>query len=428
MFIRFLFIAALSIQSLAFASAKFYVGSKSAEAKLEFTGSVKTESMSDPDEAALRAIIELQLKHMIAPMSRGGPSAAPKGDHQISDIEIISRENSLLTIGYKYKGTIVIENGPALTLPVTLPINPSKIYLASMVKKYNPCTNDTYQSEKDFWYFWNPGRSGCKIKKGIDYNIINAKLTRITNSKLTYPEYQNLPDQNGNINVHIFFGMDNPSNTRRVNSSDDYSALNYKSFKNHLIKNGYTATNWTDKEISAIAKTLDGEIPYVQTFKKNKMIYRLFFGATGINQDALAFHWFYKDALENASVVMYAGHSGFGRNLVLDSIEKNLGETISLSKKYQIYFFNGCNSYSYYNHEYFQRKVSDLDSTGTKALDILTNGLDTGADSIPAANIAIARALESKELVSYQSLARLIDSGNMFGVNGDEDNTLSLQK
>lgn len=409
---------------------KLYVGSNSTEAILEFNATVELETTRNPVVKTLKKVIESQLEHIIGPMSLTQYTAVPKGDHTISDIKITNKTATAVTVGYKYKGTIVVQNGPTSTYDVFLPVNPSKIYSASMVGSSNPCTDEHYQSEGDFWYFWSPERDGCKLKAGKDFVVVKAKIQRIANSKLTYPEYQNLPDANGYITVHVLFGMDDPTLGRNPIKSRDINAYNYREFRNYLIKNGYKATQWNDEQVKTIAKTLNGDAPFVETIQKGKIAYRFFYGPTGIDEDSLGFHWFYKDALENGSIMMYEGHSGLGGHLDLDSIEASLGETIKFNKRYQIYFFDSCTSYKYYNTAYFERKMTAADPKGTKKLDIFTNGLATAFDAMPAASAALAVALEKSlnfavngsNFVSYQTMAKQIDSDNLFGINGDEDN------
>lgn len=410
---------------------KLYVGSNSTEAKLSFNGVVQYVSDKKPIERTLRKIIEAQIEHSIGPMSAAEYTAVPKGDHVISNIKIASTKGNVMNVTYRYDGNIVLENGPTNTYDIVLPVNPETIYEAAMVGDYNPCTDDHYQSEGDFWYFWNPENPGCKLKAGKDFLIVKGNVERYENTALSYPEYHNLVDEKGNITIHVLFGMDEPEHERNPLKSPDVNAENYRSIRTHLLTKGYMPKLWTKKEISAVAKTVNGDLPFVETLQKGKIIYRFFFGPTGIGEDSLAFHWFYKDAIENASVMIYGGHSGLGGHLDLDSIEYNLGETIKFNtKRYQIFFFDSCTSYKYYNQMYFERKVTKADPKGTKKLDVFTNGLSTYFHVMPNSNKAIAIAIEKalgyaqtgQGFVSYQSLAKQIDSDNLFGVNGDEDN------
>ncbi len=415
---------------------KLYVGYNSSEAVLEFNGTVEYESDRTPQLRTLKKAILSQLEHVVGPMSFAKYTAAPKGDDEISDIQLLSKKGNTLTIGYNYKGTIVLENGPKDTYDVYLVTNPKKIYAASMVGNENPCTDEHYQSEGDFWYFWSPDRDGCKLKEGKDYSIVKGKITRFANTKLSYPEYQNLPDKNGYITIHVLFGMDEPENDRNPLTSSDTNAYNYRKFRNYLLKNGYQSTVWNNQQVKTIAKSLDGAAPFVETIQKGKLAYRFFFGPTGIDQEAKGFHWFYKDAIENASIMMYEGHSGLGGHLDLDSIEEDLGVQIKFNtKRYQIFFFDSCTSYRYYNTAYFERKATAADPNGTKKLDIFTNGLSTLFSAMPDTSMALDMALEKalnyaengNGFVSYQTLAKQIDSNNLFGINGDEDNVPPTQ-
>ena len=411
---------------------KLYVGSNSTEARMTFNGVVQhVTTAKNPTEKTLRRVIEEQVQHSIGPMSFADASAVPKGDHVISDIKVAARNGNVISITYKYDGNIVLENGPTKTYNIVLPVNPSTIYEAAMVGEYNPCTDDHYQSEGDFWYFWNPEQSGCKLKAGKDYLVVKAKIERYENTALSYPEYHNLPDENGNITVHVLFGMDDPEKERNPLKSSDINADNYRVIRTHLLAKGYMPKIWTKTEIAKVAKTVNGDLPFVETLQKGKIIYRFFFGPSGIDEDSLAFHWFYKDAIENASVMIYGGHSGLGGHLDLDSVEYSLGEKIKFNtKRYQIFFFDSCTSYKYYNQMYFERKVTTKDPNGTKKLDIFTNGLSTYFHVMPDSNKAIGIALEKAlgyastgaGFVSYQTLAKQVDSDNLFGVNGDEDN------
>lgn len=408
---------------------KLYVGSDSTEAKMTYTTTVEVPYAQSINDYEVSEAIESQIEHSIGPMSAAEYMSVPKGDQRISNVKEVSNKNGVMTVQYTYKGTIVLRNGPTTSYDVVMPINPYTIYEAAMVGNHNPCTDHHYQSEGDFWYFWNPYQSGCKLKEGRDYQVVKTKIERIKNTKISYPEYHNLPDARGITSVHMFFGLDEATSGRDPLTSKDINAELFVDFRDYLIKNGYKGKKMTAAAIKKIAKTMDGKAPYVETFTKGKIEYQLFFGATGIDEDALAFHWFYKNALENASIMLYGGHSGLGGHLDLESIEANIGTKIKFSKRYQIYFFDSCTSYKYYNAQYFDRKVTATDKNGTKKLDIFTNGLATYFDAMPASNRAIAQALEKalnyaskKTYVSYQTLAKQIDSDNLFGVNGDEDN------
>ncbi|MCX7978900.1 MAG: hypothetical protein N2578_07845, partial [Bdellovibrionaceae bacterium] len=282
--------------------------------------------------------------------------------------------------------------------------------------------------------FWSPERPGCRLEKDKHYFVFRASVLRVKNTKVTYPEYARLVDADGVIRMSLLMGMDDPAKGRDPNTSRDINADNFKDIKSTLLKSGYKSQIWNRSEILRVTngKTDRG---YVETFRKTlirdgrpiTLELEVFFGPSGISEDSTAFHWFFKRALETKAIMMYDGHSGLGGHLDLESIEAANQFKIQPNKnKYQIYFFNSCSSYTYYNKMYFSRKRTSTDPRGTKNLDIFTNGLATYFHVMHDTNMALIRAVEAwasgKATISYQALAAEIDSDNLFGINGDEDN------
>ena len=105
----------------------------------------------------------------------------------------------------------------------------------------------------------------------------------------------------------------------------------------------------------------------------------------------------------------------------------------SVSPNYQMVYWGGCNSYSYYTLPFFDFKAhiaNGLDPYGTKGLDIIANGLpsyfnlnaDNGA-------IVLKHLLNWNNRPSYQTIVNELEArANANGVDvlvavlGDEDN------
>ena len=405
-----------------------YVAKSSTEAQIEYDSSVEMIKDITPTEDDARLQIAKQVKHIIGPSSKKNKTTT-SGNYQITNVNIQAIEENHYKIFYHYHGKAIIDNADAENFSIIIPTNPETIYKRSMVKTKNPCTSEHYNSEDDFWYFWNPNRDGCKLIKGIDYQVVPLTVSKIKNTESTYPEYQNLFDEEGNISIHVFFGMDNPTSSLNALKSDDYSAGNYRAFRKYLLTQNFKMTKWTADQIKEIAPNIGDLLPFVETAQKGKIIYRLFFSPTDIKGNVFGFYQFYKNAIEHASILIYGGHSGLGANLNLDSIEEKLGAKINFSLRYQLFYFDGCNSYQYYNDRYFERKKSESDPNGTKTLDIITNGLSTAADtvenSLEVINSAVTKSLNGI-FMSYQTLSQKMDSDNYLGINGDEDNSSPL--
>ena len=420
-----------------------FVSKHASEAKLEFSHQVELISDKTPETKQLQDQIEKQIRHMFGTMERSEYTAVPKEDHTIliTSVEKKAGTNDTYEIFYDYSGTIVLESGPKKYYDVTLPINPDTIYeTAKGSGRTNPCTDDHYNSEGDFWYFWSPAPTykGCRLKQDVDYTIVHGSIERIKKDrKSTYPEYPRLADKSGTIDIHVFFGLDEAQHSHDANRSGDESAKTYRNMRNSLVEMGYNIRQWEPREIAAVYKTPKGATsPFVEDAIKEipgknlKMHIRLFYGETGADEKSQPFHYFFRDSLKNGAVVIYDGHSGLGGHLDLASIAELEHFDIAPNKdRYQIFFFNSCTSYTYYNALYFQRKRGlgkDGDAKGTKNLDILANGLSTAFDEMAENDLSLIRAVDNWATrgtwTSYQGLARKIDSDNLFTVNGDEDN------
>ncbi|MFN7455308.1 MAG: hypothetical protein ACK5RO_11685, partial [Pseudobdellovibrionaceae bacterium] len=91
---------------------------------------------------------------------------------------------------------------------------------------------------------------------------------------------------------------------------------------------------------------------------------------TGAESRSTVFAKFFKKAVKEADVIIYAGHSGLGGNLDIPTLERKAGAFEFNPQKRQVFFFESCSSYSYYLEPFAAEK--------TKAkIDIVTNGLSS---------------------------------------------------
>ena len=74
--------------------------------------------------------------------------------------------------------------------------------------------------------------------------------------------------------------------------------------------------------------------------------------------------------LRESDVFIYDGHSGLGGYLEVGRLFGNRRQTLP-TDKYQIFFFNGCSTFSYYNFDFLELKKTAADPQGTKNLEIL---------------------------------------------------------
>ena len=209
----------------------------------------------------------------------------------------------------------------------------------------------------------------------------------------------------------------------------DEGATDFAGYKKLFLDAGFRARILTVDQVNSIIPMAKGvAAPYVMEFVKianSKLLrYRLIFCETAFySNNSVNFHFLLADALKNEGLVIYAGHSGIGRNLNLKMIESERKIKINLSTRYQIMFFGSCLPYAYYMDMFFSRKASPQDVNGTKNLEILgyaKEGHFGNKDSYRLIG-ALNSFAENGVKTSYQKIV----SGNpvdFYGVIGDEDN------
>lgn len=425
------------------APAPLFYSPGATEATFEFDAWVELEAATlTRARQAAPAAIESQVRHLYGPMGIGLNRGTPREQHEISRIEVEALPQAQHFMAtYRYSGRALLQSNPDPTYSVLLPIRPDRIYERAshdpQGKITTACTDASHPTERDFWYFWSPERNDCHLLKDIDYFEVRARVNRGLNTVRTYPDYPRLPDTDGRIRIAILLGMDRPS-TQDHNPlrSEDVNASTYRGIRETLLDRGFKADRWSLRQIRGVypgapARPKARAEIFVETLTKHAGPYTLevtlFFGPSAAEEHSKAFHYFLKDAVAHSAVLIYDGHSGSGRNLNLPAIEKARGLKIRAPQnRYQIFYLNGCSSYSYYTELYFGLKKSPADPSGTRNLDFMSNGLMTFFFALPQSNLALLTAIDSwasgNHIWSYQEIADAADSDNLFSVNGDEDN------
>lgn len=435
---------------------KLFVGKNVSEALLTYQGVVEIDSQlaSLPDWREEQ--IRKQVRFLFG-WGNGGSSQqlCPLGDEKITILAMTPKSARTLAVSYAYAGTVVTRDSVGTSFDVALPMNPDTIYQQSLRGNVNVCADADYQEPGDFWFAWAPFDRTCGLRRadirGQDLRNIDVRtlqgeimvtsgtLVRRPNTKITYPEYERLADASGTIRISFLMGMDDPSKVRDPNTSRDESATNFRQIRKTLLSTGWTSRLWTSADSQKIIRQPVGraEFPYVEELRKDvvqagtgktfHLVMLMFFAPSGMDEGSTAFHWFLKDGLENSAVVFYDGHSGIGAHMNLPEIERlHAFRFLPPQNRYQIYFWNSCSSYNHYNLMFFGRKRNPADPRGTKNLDIITTGLDTYFSVSHDTNMALIGAIDmwaqGRARFSYQQLIKRIDSKNLAGINGDEDN------
>ena len=122
----------------------------------------------------------------------------------------------------------------------------------------------------------------------------------------------------------------------------------------------------------------------------------------------------HRRAVKSNDVVIYNGHSYIGQG----PLDPDNFRPTSFAPGYQLFFFDSCVSYNYYEKDFFTLKPG-----GSKVLDIITNGIEAPEAESGAAEGRLIAKLIDGSLPSYQTLleaAKATDSLRV--VDGEIDN------
>lgn len=292
----------------------------------------------------------------------GGPRSQMK-------IKILSSETAdgIITIKYSNSGKMILNKNAAKkilakgSLNLPLPTNPYEIY-------DEKCTDPHYSSFGDYWYFYDPFRTGCDyLSRAPMATKVNIKIVPSENKKMDLtPKLPALRGDNGNGNkfsVYIITGYYDSDPGKR-----DPGIKNFKEIRNGFVKNGFKISSKrpnTAMPLNIYTKTIELNSGKVMEVEVNHLLVK-----TDIDTTLVTFAKFFKKAVEEADVIIYGGHSGLGRNLDIPSLEEKAGKFVFNTKKKQIFFFDSCSSYSYYLEHFAVEK--------TKAkIDIISYGLSS---------------------------------------------------
>ncbi len=401
----------------------------------------------------VRYKVKDQIEHLFGGFKMKTFSAVPKlGRDQNIKIDFqnidTSNETQEYIFSYHYQGKVLIDDAYKYFIRAALPNNPDKIYAqARNGQSSNPCTDSHYNSEGDFWYFWNINYSGCNLQETKHYRYVDIELERIESTTETYPEYDRLlqndtTSDKKQLPIYIFIGNHHTANNiiSYFNEDNNRSELQlYWTLQKFMKKHGFYQSSNTQLATSAFVQTFERYIPQSNVEMKIK----LFFGNTGFSENgSIHFHTLYKEALQKGSIIFYGGHSGLGGNLNLDYLDKRLGSIELPKDQYQILMFDSCSSYPYYSEMYFDKKIGAIrndgskDESGTYNLDIITNGISSLKDREGATvNSFLSQILDVYAGKNVSSWQEFIDTthqasthihpnstNHMINVTGDEDN------
>ncbi len=349
-----------------------------------------------------------------------------------------AEEAGRVTVTYRFEGKVAFgkdafRGGETRNIPITLPLAADRIYQQTLNARgtVNLCTDTHYNSEGDFWYFWDPDQAGCPLRgvEGAPLVRLQGKLKRLNNTSSSYPEYDRLYGSNGNgsaLEISVFFGYIGDIESTRTPIRRDDAKTAFRFVEKELKARGFAVTETRDQFREYSNGSTRAGINSWRVFERETVALgkplmvriKLLLTDTSIDSKDDTFRIHLENAFEHSDIVVYDGHSGLGANLDLASLPP-----IHFSKtKYQLYFFNGCSSYPYFRGQFFEKKG------GSKNVDIITSGLPTFANTSGPNALAFIERFLNGETKTYQKILQELEASNaemgtyLTGVSGDEDN------
>lgn len=344
----------------------------SIELKISFTASFFTTDLEeDIDE-----LIENHYQHLFGIFQSPtmvkkygiyeytGGMAAPKLPLKIK-VTKDEVKDGVRTVAYSSEGLMLVNKHAALklikdrSLQITLPTDLDNFY-------ERKCTDEHYTSQGDFWYFYDPFRYGCsKLRNSpMAQKVVIQIHTQVISQKNYSARLNELRGDNGNGDVVDIVTVNGFSESST--ESEDEGRVTFNDLNDFLIRQGFKMSSvqkYENRPILRFEKDVKAADGRVIKFRVTRLL-----AETSISSKNVTFAKFFKKAIETADVVMYSGHSGLGGTLDIPSLESKAGDFVFDHHKRQIYFFDGCSSYSYY--------LSTFESHKNKSkIDILTNGL-----------------------------------------------------
>ena len=386
--------------------------------------STKEQLFKEPHRADVLKLIDRQLQHLFGTFSvhetfvNNPGILETKGSPELL-AATFDGATKIARVTYSYSDRVVFKKkvfrGDNPTIKFLMPRDPTTVYTKSLgANGRNPCTDETYNSEEDFWYFWNPSNEGCHIPKS-ELQEVTAKLFPKANTKKTYPDYEKIlgDNQNGRLVKVVFLvGIDETFHR------GDLGLKAYKEASELLVKQGFKMAKSGSKQNQL-------------TLKRDK--YDVEIDMRLVDPDESEFLNLAAAGLETADIFIYDGHSGLGSYMNLSRFEKHLGRPLKLPlNKSQIFYFNGCSTFPYYNEVYFALKRTTDDPVGSRHLDIITTSVGATFDVGARHDSAFLGGLL---LGKYPTWQKILDEiyevdpaeSTLSHVNGDEDNpTASL--
>jgi hypothetical protein len=303
-----------------------------------------------------------------------------------------------------------------------LPRNVSSDALEAFTTKYEASCVDVGAHDVDsgsIWYYYRPHATGCAL---ADADVVKFDATAQVSPENTtgkYPEYTKVWED-GVLNIVAIFGKFEDGATTSSDAGIAAFAAFVKAMKTEL--SAYSPVT-TPASLPATIGVGTPDITFEATLSPTRKIKVVALLVDNVSTAGATFNARYSELSTRADLIAYNGHAGLGQNVRALSQKGRF-----VAGQYAIIFMNGCDTFAYVDGSLAQARarLNPDDPTGTKYMEIVTNGMPAFFSSMPGGSLALTRALMKPDApLTYEQTFKNIDSSQVVMVTGEEDNVFT---
>ena len=271
-------------------------------------------------------------------------------------------------------------------------------------------------SPDNMWYYYRPTTPGCSLSADEIVSIKASVKKSATNTTGKYPEYQKVWEDD-RLEVVSIFGKFEASG-----QAGDAGVEGFNEFvqQTQQLLAGLGQVTTTPAKLGNAPAPATKDVTLEATLADGKKVKVTAFLVDAITSPWPGFSTRYESLTPTADLIAYNGHSGLGQNV---RALARMGRWVP--NKYQIFFMNGCDSFSYVDGSLAQTRarLNPQDPSGSKYMEFVTNAMPSFFASMPSATNALVSGLVSTDAPkTYDQMFQNVDDAEVVLVTGEEDN------
>ncbi len=360
------------------------------------------ELVTGPNDDAKKAIVS-QLFWTVGPNTKLHKANAQVGRVELSNI-VETPENGKKHVTYKAKLPVAWPKEARIDASQKLVLPRDMTAIGAFARRYDRACGEREDAValEELWYNFDPTLPSCRLAEAdvVRIDATTQRDPRVTRTK--FPEYD-LVWQDGALDVvSVFNSHDGSGRREQVQKFVDGA----KARLTNAVVTEPRATGSFLRDITIEGQSTSGHVT-IHALEIDSLF-----------ESGPDFARRYSPLSAKADLVTYVGHSVLGKNTRALS-----GMSLPTPGRYQLFFFNSCDSFAYADTTLTDQRVSPSDPRGTKLLDVMTNVLPSFVvDESESLLLLFGALLDRQHPISYQKILGGLPKTQMVVVWGEDDN------